>query len=74
MSSAFQRIARDILFPDRDQHPIPVMDGHLSPNDGLARCSDLSTFEDAPDDVAFDRAGAWYVSVGCTVMRSRSTL
>jgi sugar lactone lactonase YvrE len=63
-------IAREILFPNRDQHTIPVMDGNLSPNDALERCEEVAKFDDQIDDIAFDHSGAMYVSVGHTVQRA----
>ena len=37
----FLRDMEQILFPNREQHAIPSMDGALSPNDRLDACSPI---------------------------------
>jgi sugar lactone lactonase YvrE len=64
------KIARDILFRDRDQHAIPVMDGNLSPNDLLEHAGEIRTFETVPDDIAISDDGGIYVSVGPDVLKA----
>jgi hypothetical protein len=63
-------IAREIIFPNRNQHAIPVMDGNLSPNDALEKCDEVAHFDEQIDDIAFDQSGAMYLSVGHTVQRA----
>lgn len=58
-----------ILFRNRDQHSIPVMDGNLAPNDALDRGTVLAAFEEAPDDVAMAPDGTLYLSCGRAVLR-----
>jgi hypothetical protein len=68
MNAIFRNLSH-IIFRDRDQHSIPVMDGNLSPNDGLDRAAVLGRFDERPDDVAFGPEGEVYVSVGNAVLR-----
>jgi sugar lactone lactonase YvrE len=63
------RIAKGILFRDRDQHAIPVMDGNLSPNDVLDQCQVLRSFDAMPDDVVIDNNGDLFVSAGHDILK-----
>jgi sugar lactone lactonase YvrE len=68
----FTQILRDleqIVFPDRDQHPIPTMDGALTPNDLLDAIAPVG--EPLPDAEALicDKNGAVYVSAGRQVLK-----
>ena len=60
---------KQILFRNRDQHSIPVMDGNLAPNDRLDRGTVLGSFDDPPDDVAMGPDGTLYLSCGDAVLR-----
>jgi Strictosidine synthase len=63
-------LARDIVdrvfFPDRDVHAIPVLDRGFSPNRRLDEADQLAEFE-APDSIARDHDGRFYLSSGATV-------
>jgi len=69
---AFTHVWRDIeqvLFPNRDQHPIPAMDGALTPNDLLDHCRVIGEPLPGADAVARGPDGALYVSAGPHVWR-----
>ena len=57
------------MFPKREQHAIPSMDGALSPNDRLDACSPIGEPIPGADDVAEGPDGALYVSAGKQVLR-----
>jgi hypothetical protein len=68
----FTQILRDleqIVFPDRDQHPIPAMDGALTPNDLLDHIRPIGAPIPGADDVAIGSDGALYVSAGREILR-----
>src|SRR5260370_2533792 len=65
----FLRDMEQILFPNREQHAIPSMDGALSPNDGLDACSPIGEPIAGADDVVEGGDGALYVSGGRQVLR-----
>ncbi|HEX9524747.1 MAG TPA: hypothetical protein VF949_17340, partial [Reyranella sp.] len=65
----FLRDMEQILFPNREQHAIPSMDGALSPNDGLDACSPIGEPIAGADDVVEGGDGALYVSGGGQVLR-----
>lgn len=67
--SQMLRTIRAILNRNQDQHSIPVMDGNMSPNDALERCTEVSRFDAPPDDMAFDADGVLHVSTGNRVLR-----
>lgn len=69
MASPLQ-IAKAILFRNRDQHAMPVMDGNMSPNDGLEHCRELQAFDAEPDDVAISQNGEIFVSAGPNILKS----
>ena len=53
-----------VLFPNREIHVIPVLDGAFSPNQRLDRARELGSEIARPDDLAFGPDGALYVSSG----------
>lgn len=68
----FTYLLRDleqILFPNREQHAIPAMDGGLAPNDRLEALSAVGDPIPGADDFAEGRDGAIYVSAGKQVLR-----
>lgn len=58
-----------VLFPNREVHAIPVLDGPLSPNNRLDRARTLGAPIARPDDIAPGPDGALYVSSGEHVLR-----
>ena len=60
----FLRDLEQILFPNRDQHPIPAMDGGYTPNDRLDALSPIGAPIPGADDIAEGGDGAIYVSAG----------
>lgn len=66
-------LARDIidrvLFPNREIHVIPVLDGAFSPNQRLDQAQNLGPEIDRPDDLALGPDGALYVSSGASILR-----
>ncbi len=58
-----------VLFPNREIHNIPVLDGAFSPNNRLDRGRILGAEIPAPDDLAAGPDGAIYVSSGKTIVR-----
>jgi hypothetical protein len=65
----FWRDVEQIVFPKREQHAIPSMDGALSPNDRLDACQPIGEPIPGADDVAEGPDGALYVSGGKQVLR-----
>jgi hypothetical protein len=65
----FLRDVEQIVFPKREQHAIPSMDGALSPNDRLDTCLPVGEPIPGADDVAEGPDGALYVSSGSQVLR-----
>src|SRR6202453_1259696 len=65
----FLRDVEQILFPNRDQHAIPAMDGGYTPNDRLDALSPIGAPIPGADDVAEGGDGAIYVSAGKQVLR-----
>jgi len=65
----FWRDVEQIMFPKREQHAIPSMDGALSPNDRLDTCQPIGEPIPGADDVAEGPDGALYVSGGRQVLR-----
>ena len=65
----FWRDVEQIMFPMREQHAIPSMDGALSPNDRLDACSPIGEPIGGADDVVEGPDGALYVSGGSQVWR-----
>lgn len=58
-----------VLFPNREIHVIPVLDGAFSPNQRLDQSRQLGGEIERPDDVAFGPDGALYVSTGNRILR-----
>lgn len=65
----FLRDMEQILFPNREQHAIPSMDGALSPNDRLDACTPVGEPIPGADDVVEGPDAALYVSGGRQVLR-----
>jgi Strictosidine synthase len=65
----FLRDLEQILFPNRDQHAIPAMDGGYTPNDRLDALKPIGEPIPGADDVAEGSDGAIYVSAGRQVLR-----
>src|ERR1700730_16859795 len=65
----FLRDLEQILFPNRDQHAIPAMDGGYTPNDRLDALSLIGAPIPGADDIAEGGDGAIYVSAGKQVLR-----
>ena len=63
------RDVEQILFPNREQHAIPSMDGALSPNDRLDACTPIGEPIPGVDDALAGGDGALYVSAGKQVLR-----
>src|SRR5580693_5316148 len=63
------RDVEQVLFPNRDQHAIPAMDGGYTPNDRLDALSPIGAPIPGADDVAESGDGALYVSAGKQVLR-----
>ena len=60
----FRRDLEQILFPDRDPHAIPSMDGPFSPNDRLDEATPIGDPIPGADAVAEAADGAICVSAG----------
>jgi len=58
-----------VLFPNREIHGIPVLDGAFSPNQRLDRSRRLGGEIERPDDIALGPDGALYVSTGNRILR-----
>lgn len=58
-----------VLFPNREIHVIPVLDGAFSPNQRLDQARRLGDEIDRPDDIAHGQDGALYVSTGKRILR-----
>jgi hypothetical protein len=58
-----------VLFPNREIHVIPVLDGAFSPNQRLDEARELGNEIARPDDLALGPDGALYVSSGNTILR-----
>lgn len=65
----FWRDVEQIMFPMREQHAIPSMDGSFGPNDRLDLCSPIGEPIAGADDVVEAPDGALYVSGGHQVFR-----
>ncbi|MBR0801222.1 SMP-30/gluconolactonase/LRE family protein [Bradyrhizobium jicamae] len=58
-----------VLFPNRELHVIPVLDGAFSPNQRLDQGRRLGDEIERPDDIALGPDGALYVSTGNRILR-----
>jgi hypothetical protein len=58
-----------VLFPNREIHVIPVLDGAFSPNQRLDLASRLGEEIERPDDLALGPDGALYISAGDAILR-----
>ena len=58
-----------VLFPNRELHAIPVLDGAFSPNQRLDHARQLGDEIERPDDLALGPDGALYVSSGAAILR-----
>jgi len=58
-----------VLFPNREIHPIPVLDGAFSPNNRLDQSRVLGDAIERPDDLIMGPDQALYVSSGRCVLR-----
>ncbi len=67
--SLVRDIIERLLFPNRELHIIPVLDGAFAPNNGLDQGRALGGEIEAPDDFATGPDGALYVSSGKTIVR-----
>lgn len=58
-----------VLFPNREIHVVPVLDGAFSPNRRLDEARQLGDEIERPDDLALGPEGALYVSTGSQILR-----
>ena len=58
-----------VLFPNREVHGVPVLDGAFSPNRILDQARQLGSEIERPDDLAFGPDGALYVSTEDRILR-----
>jgi hypothetical protein len=57
-----------VLFPNREVHGIPVLDGAFSPNQRLDQARRLGGDIERPDDISLGPDGALYVSTGRRIL------
>jgi sugar lactone lactonase YvrE len=67
--SLIRDIIDRVLFPNREIHVIPVLDGAFSPNQRLDAARELAGPFERPDDLAAGPDGALYVSSGDAILR-----
>ncbi len=65
----FLRDLEQIVFPNRDQHPIPAMDGAYAPNDLLDHCRQIGAPIPGADDITEGPDGALYLSAENQILR-----
>lgn len=58
-----------VLFPNREIHAIPALDGAFSPNQRLDKARKIGDDIDRPDDLALGPDGALYLSTDTVVLR-----
>src|ERR1700709_2061786 len=58
-----------VLFPNREIHVIPSLDGAYTPNQRLDHARPLGAEIERPDDIALGPDGALYVSTGHAILR-----
>jgi sugar lactone lactonase YvrE len=63
------KIVDRVLFPNKEIHVIPVLDGAFSPNQRLDQARRLGEEIERPDDLALGPDGALYVSTQNRVLR-----
>ena len=68
MTSQLVEYLREVLFPNRDRHGIPPLDGAWRANDTLEQIGVVAGIE-APDDIVADEDGRLYVSSGKSLLR-----
>src|SRR5271168_443387 len=73
LMSLVRDIIDRVLFPNREIHVIPVLDGAFSPNQQLDAARELGDEIERPDDLASGPDGALYVSSGSTIWRCAGT-
>lgn len=66
--SLAQEILRSLVFPNREQHAIPALDGAYLPNSALDSLPMLGSGLDAPDDIAAGD-GALFIASGRRLLR-----
>jgi sugar lactone lactonase YvrE len=69
----FLRDLEQIVFPNRDQHPIPAMDGAYAPNDLLDHFRQIGAPIPGADDISEGPDGALYISAGNQIFRLAGT-
>jgi sugar lactone lactonase YvrE len=67
--SLVRDVIDSVLFPNKEMHAIPVLDGAFSPNSRLDRSRALGEPIVRPDDFVLGPDGALYVSSETTVLR-----
>jgi sugar lactone lactonase YvrE len=67
--SLFGDIIDRVLFPNREIHVIPVLDGAFSPNQRLDQARQLGGDIERPNDIAHGPDGALYVSTESRILR-----
>jgi hypothetical protein len=67
--SLVRDVIDSVLFPNKEMHAIPVLDGAFSPNSRLDRSRALGEAIVRPDDFVLGPDGALYVSSETTVLR-----
>ena len=70
--SATLDMVKSLLFPNREQHAIPALDGAYSPNSRLEELRPAAEME-APEDVASDGKGALFAASGRRLLRLAAT-
>ncbi len=68
MANQLAEYLREILFPNRDRHGIPSLDGAWRANDTLEQLEVVARIE-APDDIVAGADGALYLSSGRRLLR-----
>jgi hypothetical protein len=69
----FLRDLEQIVFPNRDQHPIPAMDGAYAPNDLIDHCRRIGAPIPGADAITEGPDGALYLSAANQILRLAGT-
>ncbi len=71
MTARWLEMVKDVVYPDRETHAIPMMDGPLRPNSALDDCAVLAEYPDMrePDNLAFMNDGTLFIGSGNKVFR-----